>query len=63
MSRPFVCDVCKAKAEPDAYGLAPNGWLTVKLQTTKSYTPAQDICSASCLTQLAATLTVAVSHG
>lgn len=56
MSRPFVCDVCQRKAEPDAYGLAPEGWLTVKQQTVRSYTPALDLCGAACLTRYAETL-------
>jgi hypothetical protein len=40
-----ICDQCRAEVEPDAYGIAPNGWLAI---TVRGIYPAADYCSKAC---------------
>jgi len=41
-----ICDQCKTEVEPDHYGLAPRGWLSVSQRG--SIEPSQDFCSPIC---------------
>jgi len=41
-----ICDTCGIQANPDAYGMAPNGWLSVS--TRGDYSTSKDYCSKPC---------------
>lgn len=42
-----ICDQCRAEVEPDGYGFAPEGWLSVS-KRGKAYLPPADYCSNTC---------------
>lgn len=41
-----ICDQCRKEVEPNPYGLAPDGWLTVE---TRGKFHSKDFCSEKCL--------------
>ncbi len=43
----IICDHCQTAVDPNEYGLAPLGWITLH-QQTPTFQPTRDYCSAAC---------------
>lgn len=44
----IICNTCRKEVEPNLYGFAPTGWLTVNRRTEGPYREPEDYCSNPC---------------